>query len=99
MQTLLLQDAARAMTVPNPHCAVALPIGPQEHEMRSIGGVDVQAAVATDSRARVDQVLAGAAIEQQTTVLRRISTGEEDVDAGGIVGHQQATALVFPRSD
>ena len=87
------------MAVPNPHRAVALPIGPQEHEMRSIRGVDVQTAIAASTRTRVDQVLAGAAIDQQTTVLRRISTSEEDVDALGIVGHQQAAALVFSRSD
>ena len=87
------------MAVPNPHCAVALPIGPQEDEVSSIRGVDVQTTVATSTRARVDQVLAGAAIDQQAAVLRRISTSEEDVDAGGIVGHQQATAFIFTRSD
>ena len=63
--------------------------------MRSIRSIDVQAAVAASTRARVDQVLAGAAIDQQATVLRRISTSEKDVDALGIVSHQQATALVL----
>ena len=87
------------MAVPNPHCAVALPIGPQEDEMRSIRGIDVQTAVAAGTRARVDQVLAGAAIDQQAAILRRISTGEEDVDARSIVGHQQTTALIFARSN
>ncbi|MDE2705141.1 MAG: hypothetical protein OXI35_08735, partial [Gemmatimonadota bacterium] len=58
IQALFLQNAARAMAVPNPHCAVALPIGPQEDKVSSIRGIDVQTAVAARTRTRVDQVLA-----------------------------------------
>ena len=87
------------MAVPNPHRTVALLIGPQEDEMGSIGGVDVQAAVAAGTCTSVDQVVAGVAIEQQAAVLRRVGTSEEDVDTLGIVGHQQAAAFVFARGN
>ena len=55
--------------------------------------------VAADTCPRVDQVVAGVAVDQQAAVVQRISTGEKDVNALGIISHQQAAARVFPYDD